>query len=84
MTQTKLNKGSPSLAPHGDILKVPGDGNAEGGRLPGEPSTDVPANPGEPAPYPENPDLPGGPAEPIDPDQAEPIPPDRDTTKPRL
>lgn len=51
---------------------------------PRDPGIDVPAKPGQPAPYPENPDLPGGPPEPVDPGQGQPIPPEMDTDEPRL
>ena len=72
------------LEPHGDVLRVPEDKQPEGGKPPPDPGVDVPAKPGAPAPYPENPDLPGEPPEPADPGQGQPIPPELDTTKPRL
>ncbi len=56
MTMPKLDRESPSLAPHGDVI-----------RTPGEKGMDVPAEPGRPTPAPTNPDLPGGPPEPVDP-----------------
>lgn len=84
MTQTKLDRGSPSLTPHGDTLRTPGSDRPEGSRPPNEPGVDVPAKPVQPAPYPENPDLPGDPPEPVDPGQGQPIPPEMETDKPRL
>ena len=71
----------------GETGRVPGNDVGEGGRPGGKPDEkgiDVPARPGQPAPYPENPDLPGGPPEPVDPGQGQPIPPEMDTTEPRL
>lgn len=82
MTLKELDRESPSLAPHGDVLSPSKSGTA-GHRPPREPDTDVPPTPGEPTPYPENPDVPG-PREPGEPDQGQPIPPELDTTKPRL
>lgn len=50
-----------------------------------EPGIDVPVDPGEPAPYPENPDLPGDtPVDPVEPGKGQPIPPEMDNTEPRL
>ncbi len=84
MTKPELDKGSPSLTPHGDTLRSPGTERTQGNRPPGRPDTDVPAKPGQPTPYPENPDLPGGPPEPVEPGQGQPIPPEMETDKPRL
>lgn len=49
---------------------------------PREPGIDVPAKPGQPTPYPTNPDLPGGQPQPIDPGQGQPVPARPDTTQP--
>jgi len=52
---------------------------------PRDPDINVPPKPGQPLPNPENPDLPGTtPSDPDDPGQGQPIPPEMDTTKPRL
>lgn len=84
MAVPELDKGSPSLAPHGDILKVPGaDSHRPDHQR--EPDINVPPKPGQPLPNPENPDLPGtAPSDPDDPGQGQPIPPEMDTTQPRL
>ena len=69
MTKPKLDQDSPSLTPHGDVLRVPG-GQTDGGKpadKPDEKGIDVPAEPGRPTPDPSHPDLPGGPPEPVDP-----------------
>lgn len=79
-----LDDGSPSLKPHGDVIRTPGENEPGASRPPNAPGTDVPPKPGQPVPYPENPDLPGTPPEPAEPDQGQPIPPELDTTKPRL
>ena len=74
-----LDDGSPSLVPHGDTLKTPG-GHRPREKEPG----DIPPKPSQPLPFPENPDVPPEPAEPAEPGQGQPIPPELDTTKPRL
>lgn len=66
MTKPALDKGSPSLTPHGDVLQTPGGSKGEAGK-PDEKGLDVPAKPGQPTPYPTKPDHPGGPPEPVDP-----------------
>jgi hypothetical protein len=84
MAQPKLDKDSLSLTPPGDTLGVPGDGGHRRDHQP-EPNIDVPPKPGQPLPNPENPDLPGTPpSDPDDPGQGQPIPPEMDTTEPRL
>ncbi len=82
MAPKELEKESPSLKPHGDVVRMPDAGKA-GSRPPGEPGTGVPPTPGEPTPSPDEPDAPGK-LEPGEPDQGQPIPPELDTTKPRL
>lgn len=77
MEAKKIDKGAPSLKPHGDVLKVP-EGS---GRPPGDPLG--PAQPGSPTPQPETPDVPG-PTEPAEPDQGQPIPPELNTDTPHL
>lgn len=84
MNRPKLDPESPSLRPHGDVLQVPGGDKPDNGRPPGKHETDLPPTPGDPLPYPENPDIPGNPTEPGEPGQGQPIPPELDTTKPRL
>lgn len=66
-----LDKGSPSLVPHGDILRTP-SANRPGEKKPGE----IPPKPSQPLPYPENPDLPPDPADPEQPEKGQPIPPE--------
>ena len=66
MNTRKLDKDSPSMKPHGDILKVPGGTGREEDKQ-DEKGIDVPAEPGRPTPGPSSPDLPGGPAQPVDP-----------------
>ena len=73
-----LDEGSPSLVPHGDVLKTPDN------HRPGEKEPGSPPKPGEPLPYPENPDAPPSPAEPDDPSRGQPIPPEMDNKQPRL
>ncbi len=68
MTQPKLDQESPSLTPHGDVLKTPGGKSKDG--KPGSKGIDLPEKPGQPTPYPTNPGHPGGPAEPVDPGKA--------------
>ncbi|WP_397474878.1 hypothetical protein [Pusillimonas sp.] len=66
MTKRKLDKDSPSMTPHGDVLKVPGGTGGENDK-PDDKGIDVPAEPGKPTPGPSSPDLPGGPPEPVAP-----------------
>lgn len=81
MAEPKLDKGSPSLTPHGDTLKMPGESH----RPERQPDVGVPPKPGQPMPNPENPDLPGTmPPDPDGPGKGQPIPPEMDTIKPRL
>ena len=84
MTPTEPEKKAPDLQPHGDILRTPGTRGDDGGRPPGDPGPGGPSKPVDPVPYPENPDLPSHPKEPGEPGQGQPIPPELDTTKPRL
>lgn len=65
MTTPKLDKGSPSLTPHGDALTTP-DSNGKD-KKPNEKGIDIPEKPGQPKPYPTTPGQPGGPPEPVDP-----------------
>ncbi len=58
MTEPKLDKESPSLTPHGDILRVPGV-NHQNPEPQREPDIDTPPKPGDPPPSPEDPDIPG-------------------------
>jgi len=46
---------------------VPDTNVGEGGRPSGKLGVDMPAKPGQPTPYPTNPDHPGGPPDPVDP-----------------
>jgi len=90
MTKPKLDKNSPSLTPHGDILKVP-DGKAKNGkstdksipessRPPAGPGPGIPGQPSQPMPHPEPTDVPGETPEPEEPGQGQPIPPELAST----
>jgi len=81
MAQTEMDKESPSMRPHGDVLKTPGENGPDNSRPPGDPDVGVPPKPGGPLPRPENPDTPGSPPEPSEPGQGQPIPPELDSPK---
>lgn len=66
MTTRKLDKDSPSMTPHGDVLNVPGGSGHKDDKAKDK-GIDVPAKPGQPTPGPSHPNLPGGPPEPVDP-----------------
>lgn len=63
MVKPKLDKESPSLTPHGDVLQTPGKEKDKRD----DKGFDLPEQPGQPTPYPTNPGHPGGPPEPADP-----------------
>lgn len=63
MANPKLDKDSPSMTPHGDILKVPGGAGGKDDKS-DEKGIDVPAEPGKPTPGRSSSDVPG---EPVDP-----------------
>ena len=84
MAPTEQDKKAPTLQPHGDILKTPEPEGTDAGGPATNPVPGVPGEPVEPLPYPENPDVPSNPKEPAEPEQGQPIPPELDTTKPRL
>lgn len=54
----------------GEPGRVPDTDVGEGGRPSGKPGVDIPADPGQPTPYPTNPDHPGGPPDPVEPGKA--------------
>lgn len=56
MTKPKLDKESPSLTPHGDVIRTPG--GSDKSDKPGDKGIDAPAEPGRPTPSPSSPGQP--------------------------